>query len=275
MRQFISYIVVILVAICGFIGCARHNIIPDDELALIFRDAFLTNAYITNKNINLDSLNIYEPIFDKHGYTTADFHYTIGNFSKRKSARLSDVVEVAIDILEAEGLYYEKEVAILDTINSVAQRSFTRIIYSDTLIRASRLRDTSKLKFVIGNIQPGEYKIEYKYKIDSVAKKATVQSRVWMERADSSKFGIYNKILRHNYDDKFSRNIVADTTIRNLVINMVAYNKKPHDPYITIEDFEIKYIPKVSIAIDSLYQSGVNIKIFADEFLSLSPKDSL
>ena len=75
-------------------ACARHTIIPDDELAQIFHDAFLTNAYIGSQNVRIDSLNIYEPIFARYGYTTEDVQYTIGNFSKRKSARLGDVVEL-------------------------------------------------------------------------------------------------------------------------------------------------------------------------------------
>lgn len=70
-------------------ACARHKIIPDDTLAQIFHDAFLTNAYIGSEGVKTDSLRIYEPIFARYGYTTDDVHYTIGNFSKRKSARLA------------------------------------------------------------------------------------------------------------------------------------------------------------------------------------------
>ena len=125
-------------------GCARHRIIPDDELALIFHDAFLTNAYLNTENVRPDSLRLYEPIFAHYGYTTEDVHYTIGNFSKRKSARLGDVVEEAIDLLEAEGKIYNREVAILDTIDNVALRTFTRPVVSDTLIRVSALRDAAR-----------------------------------------------------------------------------------------------------------------------------------
>lgn len=107
-----------------FAACARHKIIPDDKLAQIFHDAFLTNAYIGNGNVRTDSLRIYEPIFARYGYTTDDVHYTIGNFSKRKSARLGDIVERAIEMLEREGKFYNREVAVLDTIDNVARRTF-------------------------------------------------------------------------------------------------------------------------------------------------------
>ena len=109
-------------------ACTRHKIIPDDELALIFHDAFLTNAYITTERLRLDSLEIYEPIFARYGYTTEDVQYTIGNFSKRKSARLGDVVEESIRMLEEEGKRYEHEVSILDTIDNVARRRATRTV---------------------------------------------------------------------------------------------------------------------------------------------------
>ena len=92
----------LVLALCGA-ACAHHTIIPDEKLALIFHDAFLANAYVGGRSLAKDSLNLYEPIFAHYGYTTEDVHYTIGNFSKRKSARLGDVVERAIALLEAEG----------------------------------------------------------------------------------------------------------------------------------------------------------------------------
>lgn len=120
-------------------ACTRHKIIPDEKLAQIFHDAFLTNAYIGDERVNIDSLNIYEPIFARYGYTTRDVYYTIGNFSKRKSARLGDVVEMAIEKLEAEGKFYDREVAVLDTIDNVGRRTFTRTVYADSLIRVGAL----------------------------------------------------------------------------------------------------------------------------------------
>ena len=80
----IIYITLIVAATLMTAACTRHKIIPDDKLALIFHDAFLTNSYVGEQNITIDSLSIYEPIFERYGYTTADIHYTVGNFSKRK-----------------------------------------------------------------------------------------------------------------------------------------------------------------------------------------------
>ena len=151
------------ISLCAFLllagaACTRHKIIPDEKLAQIFHDAFLTNAYIGDVRVNIDSLNIYEPIFARYGYTTRDVYYTIGNFSKRKSARLGDVVEMAIDKLEAEGKFYDREVAVLDTIDNVARRTFTRTVYADSLIRVGALRDTARLRIAV-DVQPGAFAI--------------------------------------------------------------------------------------------------------------------
>lgn len=163
---------IVRIFLCMFLlvlagACARHKIIPDRKLAQIFHDAFLANAYIGSEQVDIDSLNIYEPIFAGYGYTTEDVYYTIGNFSKRKSARLGDVVELAIEMLEAEGKYYNREVAILDTIDNVACRSFTRTVYADSLIRVGSLRDTARLRFSV-DVRPGEYNLSLKYLVDSL-----------------------------------------------------------------------------------------------------------
>lgn len=122
----------IYIVVSGLLlACSGYKIIPDDELALIFHDAFLSNAFLQKQGVRPDSVNVYEPIFARYGYTTADVQYTIGNFSKRKSARLSDVVEQAIGLLEAEAGHYGREVAILDTIDNIARRTFRRTLLSE------------------------------------------------------------------------------------------------------------------------------------------------
>ena len=61
--------ILLLVAMLGITGCRKSTVIPDDTLADIFHDAFVVNAYIGEERINLDSLQIYEPIFARYGYT--------------------------------------------------------------------------------------------------------------------------------------------------------------------------------------------------------------
>ena len=271
MKRYLKSAVAVAVLLLAA-ACARHKVIPDKTLARIFHDAFLTNAYVYNRNVATDSLNIYEPIFEKYGYTSEDVQYTIGNFSKRKSARLGDVVEQAIKQLEEEGLVYERETAILDTIDNVARRTFTRTVYSDTLIRVSRIKDTARLHIELDGIRKGEYRISYAYKLDSLDDNMSRRSVFTFERADSSRFGRQQYNLRRTtVPDRVTRTLKADTSARRLTINLMEFTrpKKPKHTGITVTDFKVVYVPDADTAVDSLYEKQLVIKIFADEFTDL------
>ena len=244
-------------------ACARHKIIPDDTLAQIFHDAFLTNAYIGSEGVKTDSLRIYEPIFARYGYTTDDVHYTIGNFSKRKSARLGDVVERAIEMLEREG--------------NVARRTFTRTVLADSLIRVGSLRDTARLSFTL-DVEPGEYSLSLKYLVDSLDRNQRgLKGSVWLERRDSSRTNVYTTTLRRNREESFSRRFTTDTTHRRLRIDFLTFNARPERPSVTVTDLKVEYIPPTRTAVEKLYEQQLDIRIFADDFLRAAaiPKDSL
>lgn len=257
-------------------ACARHKIIPDDTLAQIFHDAFLTNAYIGSEGVKTDSLRIYEPIFARYGYTTDDVHYTIGNFSKRKSARLSDVVERAIDLLEAEGKVYNRRVAILDTIDNVACRTFTRTVFADSLLRVGSLRDTARLTFSI-DVEPGEYRITAHYLIDSLDRnRRGVKATVWLETEDGSRAGVYTTSLRRNREETFTRTLTADTVHRCLHVDLLGFYGRPERPSMTVSRIRIDHTPPAADAVERLYDSQLNVRIFADEFFRAAmPADSL
>ena len=259
-----------------FAACARHKIIPDDKLARIFHDAFLTNAYIGNGNVRTDSLRIYEPIFASYGYTTDDVHYTIGNFSKRKSARLGDVVERAIELLEKEGKFYNREVAVLDTIDNVARRTFTRAVLVDTLIRVRSLADTARLSFSV-DIEPGDYFVTLKYLVDSLDRNDRgLKGSVWLERRDSTRTGVYTTTLRRNREETFSRRFTADSSHRRLRIDFLDFIGKPQRPSVTVTDLKVEYTPPTRTAVEKLYEQQLDIRIFADEFFrAANPADSL
>lgn len=248
-------------------ACGRHKIIPDNELARIFHDAFLTNAYVGTQGVSLDSLNIYEPIFTQYGYTTADVQYTIGNFSKRKSARLGDIVERAIEMLEKEGAVYNKEVAVLDTVDNVARRTFTRTVYRDTLIRVRSLRDTAKLRIAVYDLRPGEYNVRLKYEIDSLDRNPGLKGAAWTQKQDSSRSNYYSFFLRRDREESFTRRFTVDTTIRGLHLDFAVFRDKPKRPSVTLRDLEIEYVPPTETAVDSLYLQQLHIRIFADEFI--------
>lgn len=258
-------------------SCSRHRIIPDGELAQIFHDAFLTNAYLNAERVSSDSLRLYEPIFARYGYTTEDVYNTIGNFSKRKSARLGDVVERAIDMLEEEGKVYDREVAILDTIDHVAQRTFTRAVVSDSLIRVTSLRDTSRLNLTV-DLSPGEYRLSLEYRIDSLDRNTSHEIRgiMWVERSNGVRDNLYSIPLRRNRTERLSRRFTVDTMHRKLRISLLNFSGAPQRPSITVSDLKVEYIPRKEEAVEQLYEQQLAIRIFADEFFGAAlAKDSL
>lgn len=257
-------------------ACVRHKIISDEELAHIFHDAFLTNAYVSTERLSLDSLNIYEPIFARYGYTTEDVQYTIGNFSKRKSARLGDVVEEAIRMLEEEGLRYEHEVAVLDTIDNVARRTFTRTVLADSLVRVRSLRDTARLHIRLDSLLPGEYNLTVNYLVDSLDRNPGLRGSAWLIRTDGSRTSSYTFTMRRNKEERFTRRYTADSTTRELHLNLFLPREGAKRPSVTLRNLEIRYTPPTRQAVESLYLRQLDIRIFADEFFRAAhPKDSL
>lgn len=256
-------------------ACARHRIIPDEKLAMIFHDAFLVNAYLSTVSITGDSLNVYEPIFDRYGYSVEDVQYTIASFSRRKSARLGDVVNRAADLLEQQGGVYDLQVAILDTVNSVARQRFTRTLRSDTLLHVERLRDTGLLRIRIAEVRPGDYTVAYRYRIDTSDRNRNVRTGVWFERADSSRMANYTMLMRRGTDEQFSRTLTADSSSRTLVVDIYRFRDKPLKPRIDVRDLRITYTPATALAVDSLYLEQSELRIFADEFLQALAPDSL
>ena len=207
-----TVILIILVAATLAVGCRRHKIIPDKELGEIFHDALLTNSYIDYRNLDIDSLNIYEPIFERHGYTTDDVRYTIANFSRRKSARLSDVAEYMILLLDREARELNRRVVILDTIDNAARRFASRTLIADTMIRASTAADSSKLRFSVERIPAGEYEISAHYKLDSLDNTAGRRIRVEWVLPDSSRRTATSGTVIRGKSSHFSQTLTVKAT---------------------------------------------------------------
>ena len=267
-------IVIVLVAALTVFACNKRVVIPDDVLASIFHDAFLTNAYIESEGISLDSLQVYEPIFNRYGYTAEDVRYTVGNFSRRKSARLGTVVEQAIEQLEEESKVHAKQVVILDTIRNVAMRSYTRTVYTDTLIQARRRADSTRLRIVIEPVQLGNYHVTYKAECEDDLEKYPRQAEFYFEDKD----GIRNGAALLTMRPKFSGNrtlVSRNEDNCRLIIELGNYKGKvrPKKQSLDIRNLKVVYKPNEEMAIDSLYERHLPIKIFVDGFLV--KKDSL
>lgn len=264
----------LFIAAVATTGCREKKIIPDNTLADIFHDAFVANAYIGEEHINIDSLQLYESIFQRYGYTVDDVTHTIGNFSRRKSVRLGSIVEKAISKLEKEGKVYEKQVMILDTIRNVAVRTFKRTIYTDSLIVAKNRADSTKLHIEISPAPRGEYILLYSYTCGDDLEKYPRTAELYF--ADEN--GIPKNRVSFALREKGSvnRTVVAKDNSHKLVFNIGKYikndskdgkPKRPKTQNLEVRDLRIIHKLNADDAVDSLFARYVDIKIFADGFL--------
>ena len=255
---------VTIVVMLSAVSCRKARIIPDSTLSKIFYDAFLTNAYLSEKRPSTDSLELYEPIFEKYGYTVQDLQYTIGNFSKRKSARLGNVVEVAIARLEAEGTVLDSETAILDTIDARARRRFSRTLAADTLVTVYKMSDTVKLHMTVDMPGRGDYEVSFSYNIDSLDKNGRMRIYIRSERQDSTQRIETNYLMQRNSDRQISYTVKNDGSLRRLKINLAELDAKAkrERPHITYRDLTVRYVPYADDVVDSLYEQTLNLGIF-------------
>ena len=269
------------------VGCARRKEIDDKTLAQIFRDAYLTNAYLGVDYMELDSIQIYEPILESYGFTPEDLRYTIGNFSRRKSAQLGRVLKDAEEQISKMATIYDKKVVILDTIKNVAVRRMKRPVYTDWLRVIKKMSDSTKLNLVVENLQPGMYSIRYKYIYKEPTQKSnkksskgspidrTMRGVLYVETHSESHRNNYSYNLRA--EENIRRTLTTDTSANRLVITFAKPADARHKPRkidLEVSDIEIIYTPDDNLAIDSLFKKYIDIKIFDDIFFT-NPTDSL
>lgn len=276
MKQF--FYSLLMLSLLSLASCERRKTIPDKELAAIFHDAMVVNAYVGNQSIKLDSLNIYEPIFEHYGYTTEDVRYTIAGFLRRKSANLSDVVDDMIYRIEKEYDALEIAVAKLDTIDRVAQRRARRMLVQDTAIVVKRARDTVKLHYEIPFEGAGEYEVSGIYTIDSLDKSRGRRFTVRKLLRDSTTSQLHSSMMHLGKESKSSSRITISERdaeqILALQINFDDFrlqskrDKKEHPrpkvSKMTLHEVTVAYTPTVERSVEELYDGFLKLRILSD-----------
>ena len=155
---------------------------------------------------------------------------------------------------------------MLDTIDNVARRTFTRAVLADSLIRVRSLADTARLSFSL-DVEPGDYQLSLRYLVDSLDRNDKgLKGSVWLERRDSTRTGVYTTTLRRNREETFSRRFTVDSSHRRLRIDFLNFTGKPQRPSVTITDLKVEFTPPTRTAVEKLYEQQLGIRIFADEF---------
>ena len=255
-------------------ACNKPKEVPDKILGSIFHDAMLVNAYLTyNPDFKIDSLNIYEPIFARYGYTTEDVQYTINNFSRRKSIRLSDVAEYMITLLDEESKSLHERVARQDTIDNVAYRRFKRVLYSDKDVVVDRDADSSRLRITVPVFEPGYYIVKGSYTLDSLDREPSRRMRIYFEREDDSKQELLNGTLQRRKEATFDQEYtvaINDSVTTSLVVDMFHYSREPKRrkmPRMVIHNIEISHTPHTEQGVDMLFNEQSYMRIFSDSLI--------
>ena len=266
----------LLAATAALGGCHRHKIIPEQELGKIFHDAMLVNAYIATKSVNIDSLNIYEPIFEKYGYTTDDVRYTINNFSRRKNARLGDVAEFMIKQFELESQALKREVSKFDTINNVAERLFHSTLLRDTAVVIRGKADTAKLHYIVPIKGEGVYDFSFSCSIDEPDKVRGRRLTMYKMRRDSSKVLLYqNQLYIDHRNNSTNRQKIEADRDSNFVAFYIDFNDRKRvderdrnkPAHLTIHELKVEFQPPTEECVRLLFNEQTKLRIFSDTML--------
>ncbi len=254
MKQLFCLLATLLV----FTACNRPRTIPDDKLTAIVGDIFLANAYWDihgNYQFARDSIDIYSPIFEQYGFTPKDFMFTIENFSKRKSIKFTDVLQAALDTLQAGGRPWFDASARRDSIDKIAAELFKKQVYFDSLphhyTHPSRAEDKPVIKL---DVEPGEYKIEWDYEVDTADHNSYIQYMHHLSdntgRKSNYTYRSYRKGQRRH--ETATVNVTSNTISSLNIYPVYTTSKTDQVTSVTIDSLRVTYYIPQQQAIDSI-----------------------
>ena len=234
------------------------------------------NAYIQQyPNLKDDSLNLYEPIFAKYGYTPEDMHYTINKIAGRKSSSLGKVTDYMSKLLEEQSEALHLQVIKQDTIESVATRRYKEIIYHDTTIVAKTEADTALVQISIRHAKPGVYRVTGSYTIDREDKSIGRRYAVSWKCGDSLIRDAANNFLTKGRKSSISAEVTlneSDSMADNLVIDFTRFNMKKNrmkKTPITIHELKVEYNLSKNEALKRIFNEQSQVRIFADTMIKI------
>lgn len=276
MNRFFGHSILAFGFLLFLAGCGKPKTIPDDKLGKIFEEIFLANSYYSSvgSRKQADTVDMYRPILKKYGYKVQDLTYTIENYSKRKSKRISDVVEASIRSLESRERYYAELVTKQDTLEARALRKFARRVYYDTVeAQVFGLDDTAKLRIEIP-VREGNYQIDIAYMIDSLDRNGRSSSVYELLDSSGVVTGRHSRGLSTRVPSTISMSADAKPGDRTLRIRFAGYGPNMKSPHVTIDSVRIIYTLPVRVALDSLALYYMDKIITWPPYANLSDADT-
>ena len=100
MKRFLHIVLVLLLAV----ACRGPRVIPKDTMTDIYTDMFLADQMVRDADIpraQMDTMLLYEAVFEKYGYDTEDYLYSL-RFYLKDPERFGKVFENVAKRLEGE-----------------------------------------------------------------------------------------------------------------------------------------------------------------------------
>ena len=116
MKRFLHIVLVLLVAV----ACRGPRVIPKDTMTDIYTDMFIADQMVRDADIpraQMDTMLLYEAVFEKYGYDTEDYLYSL-RFYLKDPERFGKVFENVAKRLEGEVEALKKIVELRDRIAS-------------------------------------------------------------------------------------------------------------------------------------------------------------
>lgn len=234
-------------------ACKGYKQIPEETLAEIFTDMYELNAYLDRHPLfgPRDSMDLYGPLLASYGYTTEDFTRTLTEATRRKSFRLSDIIETSIAQMEAEREAVDRELRIIERIDSAALEYSMRVLWRDSLITIRSVADS--MRFVVPvDEQDGRIGIDYYYTLDSLDRNDNLQNRHALLTAEGVSRGSAVQRLRKGKRMSYTTTLPCSENVVELEITFGNYPEHPKRMHLTIDSLVVTYQPPLQKAYEEL-----------------------
>ena len=122
MKRFLHIVLVLLLAV----ACRGPRVIPKDTMTDIYTDMFLADQMVRDADIpraQMDTMLLYEAVFEKYGYDTEDYLYSL-RFYLKDPERFGKVFENVAKRLEGEVEALKKIVELRNRIASKREADY-------------------------------------------------------------------------------------------------------------------------------------------------------
>lgn len=144
--------------------------IPEDKLRDMIADIVLVDSYVANiikpTRRDRDTIDYFNPILDKYGYTIEDLEYTINKYARRKTDIIWNSLDKATARVEVIKNMYDNNKRLREKLNIIiSERSTDTLYYSNDTINIRNAENLKKLIKKYPIKRRGEFTIKYDYKV--------------------------------------------------------------------------------------------------------------